>query len=138
MDGVRACAPLLEGVVWVWFFERNGVCASWAVAVASRVAREAQSCVWCLSLRHRGVVAGCVVRDWVVRAADGCGRGVRGRRGVIPRVIEALYRRLEEEDAAGATVRASYIELYREDIRDLLSPGTPSKVTARCCVMWSS
>jgi hypothetical protein len=29
------------------------------------------------------------------------------------------------------TVRASFVELYREDVRDLLRPETPSKVTLR-------
>ena len=54
---------------------------------------------------------------------------LRCRRGVIPRVIDALFERLKlSDDDRPRTVRASYIELYREDIRDLLNPDTPAKV----------
>ncbi len=48
---------------------------------------------------------------------------------MIPRVIDELFHRLSSErDGRRRTVRASYIELYREDIRDLLAPETPAKV----------
>ena len=53
------------------------------------------------------------------------------RRGVIPRVIDALYDRVARAGDLTQplwTVRASYIELYREDVRDLLAPDTLPKV----------
>ena len=57
------------------------------------------------------------------------------RRGVIPRVIDAVYDRVGRAgDLSDSlwSVRASYIELYREDVRDLLAPDTPPKVSTLC------
>jgi kinesin family protein 11 len=40
--------------------------------------------------------------------------------GIIPRVLNALFNKLEEDDTESA-VRCSFIELYNEELRDLLS-----------------
>lgn len=40
--------------------------------------------------------------------------------GIIPRVLQHLFRKLELEDAE-STVKCSFIELYNEELRDLLS-----------------
>lgn len=40
--------------------------------------------------------------------------------GIIPRVLNALFRKLEDDDTESA-VRCSFIELYNEELRDLLS-----------------
>lgn len=39
--------------------------------------------------------------------------------GIIPRVLYALFKRLEDTESS---VKCSFIELYNEDLRDLLSP----------------
>ncbi|KAJ9224971.1 hypothetical protein DTO027B5_2457 [Paecilomyces variotii] len=45
--------------------------------------------------------------------------------GIIPRVLYALFRKLEETDS---TVKCSFIELYNEELRDLLSAEDNSKL----------
>lgn len=45
--------------------------------------------------------------------------------GIIPRVLYALFRKLEETEH---TVKCSFIELYNEELRDLLSPEENSKL----------
>lgn len=40
--------------------------------------------------------------------------------GIIPRVLQQLFRKLELEDAE-STVKCSFIELYNEELRDLLA-----------------
>jgi len=70
---------------------------------------------------------------------------------VIPRVMEAIFRQLEERQLAGGGTAAlsesslrgsvalpdrevvlhvSYIEIYNEEVRDLLHPATSSKEIA--------
>ena len=59
--------------------------------------------------------------------------------GVIPRVMEDVYQRLEElnlEQTAGGSsrevrIRVSYIEIYNEEIKDLLDPGTSKTLAIR-------
>ncbi len=73
-----------------------------------------------LLVRHCAVVV--VVLSWC---------WLRDSRGVIPRVIDAVYDRASRAGDLTSplwVVRASYLELYREDIRDLLAPDTPPKV----------
>ncbi|GAD96318.1 kinesin family protein [Paecilomyces variotii No. 5] len=45
--------------------------------------------------------------------------------GIIPRVLYSLFRKLEETDS---TVKCSFIELYNEELRDLLSAEDNSKL----------
>ncbi|KAK4442471.1 kinesin-like protein bimC, partial [Podospora aff. communis PSN243] len=49
--------------------------------------------------------------------------------GIIPRVLQALFNKLEV-DETDSCVRCSFIELYNEELRDLLSPeeGTKLKI----------
>jgi len=49
--------------------------------------------------------------------------------GIIPRVLQSLFNKLEAEETDNC-VRCSFIELYNEELRDLLSPeeGTKLKI----------
>ena len=49
-------------------------------------------------------------------------------RGVIPRVVDGLFDNLEAlAETTDTTVRVSYLEIYNEEVKDLLHPRTPSK-----------
>src|SRR6266487_1639512 len=41
--------------------------------------------------------------------------------GIIPRMLHALFNKLEIDDAE-SSVKCSFIELYNEELRDLISP----------------
>ncbi|KAF4635394.1 hypothetical protein G7Y89_g2704 [Cudoniella acicularis] len=47
--------------------------------------------------------------------------------GIIPRVLHALFNRLEIDDAE-CSVKCSFIELYNEELRDLISPDDNTKL----------
>ncbi|KAJ1924562.1 Kinesin-like protein kif15 [Tieghemiomyces parasiticus] len=54
------------------------------------------------------------------------------RRGLIPRCMEYLFRRIAERSADSDRpteylVKASYLEIYNESIHDLLDPATPMR-----------
>lgn len=42
--------------------------------------------------------------------------------GIIPRVLHRLFAKLEAQEGAEYAVKCSYIELYNEELRDLLAP----------------
>lgn len=42
--------------------------------------------------------------------------------GIVPRVLHRLFNLLEAAENTEYTVRCSYVELYNEELRDLLSP----------------
>ncbi len=42
--------------------------------------------------------------------------------GLIPRIIRELFQRLEHSGGSGNGLRCSYIEVYNEMVKDLLSP----------------
>lgn len=42
--------------------------------------------------------------------------------GIVPRVLHRLFHLLEAAQNTEYTVRCSYVELYNEELRDLLSP----------------
>lgn len=47
--------------------------------------------------------------------------------GIIPRVLHALFARLEADEIENS-VKCSFIELYNEELRDLLSPDDATKL----------
>lgn len=47
--------------------------------------------------------------------------------GVIPRAVAEVFKLLDEEDLSDFSVRVSYLEVYKEDFRDLLEAETASK-----------
>lgn len=47
--------------------------------------------------------------------------------GIIPRVLYALFQRLETDEIENS-VKCSFIELYNEELRDLLSPDDATKL----------
>ncbi|KAL2675294.1 hypothetical protein Neosp_011478 [[Neocosmospora] mangrovei] len=47
--------------------------------------------------------------------------------GIIPRVLQTLFNKLELEDAE-STIKCSFIELYNEELRDLLSSDESAKL----------
>lgn len=47
--------------------------------------------------------------------------------GIVPRVLHALFDRLEADEIDNS-VKCSFIELYNEELRDLLSPDDATKL----------
>ncbi|KAG8533025.1 uncharacterized protein KY384_001808 [Bacidia gigantensis] len=47
--------------------------------------------------------------------------------GIIPRVLHSLFRKLDADDGE-SSVKCSFIELYNEELRDLLSPDDSTKL----------
>jgi hypothetical protein len=45
--------------------------------------------------------------------------------GIIPRVCRSLW---EQQGVCGGQMEVSFMEIYRERVRDLLSPSTPLKL----------
>lgn len=48
--------------------------------------------------------------------------------GIIPRVLHHLFGRLEKEDAMESNIKCSFIELYNEELRDLLAADETVKL----------
>ena len=42
-------------------------------------------------------------------------------KGVIPRAVEAIFRKLEHKKYLNSDVAVSFLEIYNEDLTDLLS-----------------
>ncbi|KAK6319099.1 hypothetical protein J4Q44_G00103100 [Coregonus suidteri] len=51
-----------------------------------------------------------------------------GQRGVIPRVFEHVFESIQCAENTKFPVRASYLEIYNEEIRDLLGNDTKQKM----------
>lgn len=49
-------------------------------------------------------------------------------RGIIPRTFDHIYRVIEGTPSKQFLVRASFLELYNEEVRDLLSKNAKNKL----------
>ncbi|XP_072321803.1 kinesin-like protein kif7 [Eucyclogobius newberryi] len=47
--------------------------------------------------------------------------------GIIPRAVADVFKLLDENDLSDFSVRVSYLEVYKEEFKDLLEMGTASK-----------
>lgn len=47
--------------------------------------------------------------------------------GIIPRAVADIFKLLDENDLTDFSVRVSYLEIYKEDFKDLLEVETASK-----------
>ena len=51
--------------------------------------------------------------------------GDNGNRGIIPRALDEIFSRITADDGGGVfVVKASMLEIYREELKDLLRPST--------------
>ena len=46
--------------------------------------------------------------------------------GIIPRAVADIFKLLDENDLTDFSVRVSYLEVYKEDFKDLLQPAKTS------------
>jgi len=54
---------------------------------------------------------------------------LKGDDGIIPRVMEEMFRRIDEADQdAKPVVRVSFMELYKEELKDLLDTNTKKEI----------
>ena len=57
------------------------------------------------------------------------------QRGIIPRVIQSVFEGIRERESQNPNstyrVRVQFLEIYGEDIRDLLDPASSSKIIIR-------
>ncbi|KAM5298986.1 kinesin-like protein KIF27 isoform 4-T4 [Ctenodactylus gundi] len=49
---------------------------------------------------------------------------VEGQKGIIPRAIQEIFQSISENPSIDCSVKVSYIEVYKEDLRDLLELET--------------
>jgi len=56
---------------------------------------------------------------------------VADKKGIIPRAFEHIFNSIEGTPNKQFLVRASYLELYNEEIRDLLSKNYKTKLELR-------
>lgn len=52
---------------------------------------------------------------------------VEGQKGIIPRAIQEIFQSLSENPSMDFKVKVSYMEVYKEDLRDLLELETSMK-----------
>lgn len=52
---------------------------------------------------------------------------VDGQKGIIPRAIQEIFQNISENPSTDFKVKVSYIEVYKEDLRDLLELETSVK-----------
>nr|XP_051689622.1 kinesin-like protein KIF27 isoform X3 [Oryctolagus cuniculus] len=52
---------------------------------------------------------------------------VEGQKGIIPRAIQEIFQSISENPSVDFDVKVSYIEVYKEDLRDLLELETSMK-----------
>lgn len=52
---------------------------------------------------------------------------VEGQKGIIPRAIQEIFQNISENPSIDFNIKVSYIEVYKEDLRDLLELETSVK-----------
>ncbi|XP_044776343.1 kinesin-like protein KIF27 isoform X4 [Neomonachus schauinslandi] len=52
---------------------------------------------------------------------------VEGQKGIIPRAIQEIFQNISENPSIDFSIKVSYIEVYKEDLRDLLELETSIK-----------
>ncbi|XP_004862493.1 kinesin-like protein KIF27 isoform X1 [Heterocephalus glaber] len=52
---------------------------------------------------------------------------VEGQKGIIPRAIQEIFQNISENPSSDFNIKVSYIEVYKEDLRDLLELETSMK-----------
>ncbi|XP_058997190.1 kinesin-like protein KIF27 isoform X2 [Mustela lutreola] len=52
---------------------------------------------------------------------------VEGQKGIIPRAIQEIFQNISENPSIDFSIKVSYIEVYKEDLRDLLELETSMK-----------
>lgn len=52
---------------------------------------------------------------------------VEGQKGIIPRAIQEIFQNISENPSTDFKIKVSYIEVYKEDLRDLLELETSVK-----------
>ncbi|XP_036117530.1 kinesin-like protein KIF27 [Molossus molossus] len=52
---------------------------------------------------------------------------VEGQKGIIPRAIQEIFQNISENPSTDFKIKVSYIEVYKEDLRDLLELETSMK-----------
>ncbi|XP_043308859.1 kinesin-like protein KIF27 isoform X6 [Cervus canadensis] len=52
---------------------------------------------------------------------------VEGQKGIIPRAIQEIFQNISEKPSIDFNIKVSYIEVYKEDLRDLLELETSVK-----------
>ncbi|XP_039106331.1 kinesin-like protein KIF27 isoform X1 [Hyaena hyaena] len=52
---------------------------------------------------------------------------VEGQKGIIPRAIQEIFQNISENSSIDFNIKVSYIEVYKEDLRDLLELETSVK-----------
>lgn len=52
---------------------------------------------------------------------------VEGQKGIIPRAIQEIFQNISENPSIDFKIKVSYIEVYKEDLRDLLELETSVK-----------
>ncbi|XP_003407846.1 kinesin-like protein KIF27 isoform X1 [Loxodonta africana] len=52
---------------------------------------------------------------------------VEGQKGIIPRAIQEIFQNISENSNVDFTIKVSYIEVYKEELRDLLELETSMK-----------
>ncbi|KAM6152494.1 kinesin-like protein KIF27 isoform 3-T3 [Erethizon dorsatum] len=52
---------------------------------------------------------------------------VEGQKGIIPRAIQEIFQSISENPSSDFNIKISYIEVYKEDLRDLLELETSMK-----------
>ncbi len=66
-----------------------------------------------------------------MQGPGGPGADTSAQTGVLPRAIEHLFESIAASTGVKYLVSASYLEIYNEEIRDLLSQDTKRKLDLR-------